>query len=127
MVKNAYNLHKRKDKISRFSMFGVTSSTNALALLNFKKYSNGTEMTGGFFWLWKGISSGSLVREHGIMINARLKIANLLQFFVVIAVPFVFLITATEKDKEIAQGKRAQKQKIRMRCKILYSNVIHWP
>ena len=33
----------------------------------------------------------------------------------------------SEQDKKIAQGKRAQKQKIGMRCKILYSNVIHWP
>ena len=91
MVKNAYELHKRKDKRLNSSILGITSSTNARALLNFNKYSNETEMTGGFFWLWKGISNGSLLREHGIMINSRLKIANLLQFIILLGAPFIFL------------------------------------
>ena len=88
MVKNAYSLHKTKGRRGEIE---ISSSSNALALLNFNKQSTDTESVGGFFWLWKEFLNGSLLRKHGIMINSRLKIANILQLFLALCAPILYL------------------------------------
>jgi ABC-type multidrug transport system fused ATPase/permease subunit len=88
MVKNALDLHFDGGRYSNMKNNQSRSSTNALALLNYSKSTEKTEEVGGILWCWKGYVTRSVIHREGVMVNSRLVLANILQFFLVIILCF---------------------------------------
>jgi len=88
MVKNALDLHFEGENLNFEDMEPTETSTNALALLNYSKVVEKTETIGGLWWCWKGYITRSLVHREGVMVNSRLILCNVLQFFLVIIMMF---------------------------------------
>jgi hypothetical protein len=89
MVKNALDLHLNGIDSASVNNAEITqSSTNSLALLNYSKVTEKTETVGGVLWCWKGFITRSLIHREGVMVNSRLILCNVLQFFLVVVLAF---------------------------------------
>ena len=88
MVKNALDLHYDKGKIisprNSFDEDEVFYSTNTQALLNYSRESDKTEEVGGLVWCWKSFITRSSIHKEGVVVNSRIMLCNLGQFFLVV-------------------------------------------
>lgn len=88
MVKNALDLHydsgKKISVCSSFDEEGAFYSTNTQALLNYSRESDKTEEVGGLIWCWKSFVTRSLIHKEGVIVNSRLMLCNIGQFFLVV-------------------------------------------
>mmetsp|Transcript_177 Transcript_177/g.328 ORF Transcript_177/g.328 Transcript_177/m.328 type:complete len:1179 (+) Transcript_177:143-3679(+) len=87
MLENAYSLHH-----PTHSRGEVNEGTNELALLNFTKVSDKTEVVGGFKWAWKSFLNGDLKRKEGIWLQTRL-IAGLMAQLLFSIIAIIILST----------------------------------
>ena len=81
MVKNAYDLHKEEGDTN-----DQGSSTHALALMNFTKRSEETELCGGMMWAWKAFFSKSLLHKEGLLIRTKLFVNSFAQILAILVV-----------------------------------------
>jgi hypothetical protein len=89
MVKNALDLHLDGiDSDSVNNTEAIQPSTSAVALLNYSKVTEKTERVGGVLWCWKGFFTRSMIHKEGVMVNSRLILCNVLQFFLVVVLAY---------------------------------------
>jgi hypothetical protein len=85
MISNALVVH---DKSRRLNANEGASSEALMksAMVMYELMEPDVEPCGGFFWIWKKMMDGSILRMEGIWLHSRLIAANISQLFVVVAI-----------------------------------------